>query len=99
MKAQFKTTVAVTAIAVASVIGTSGAAKAQGAPTFGQHQPPQAKATVRDILEHPEFQSDPVVQEQIDQLRDRLAEDALTQAEADDLFFRIINSRRTAHGD
>jgi len=74
-------------------------AVAQGVPTFGPHGPAQAIATVQAILENAELQDDPAAQKQIDQLRDMLAGDALTKAEADELFSKVINSKGTTNDD
>ncbi|WP_152610778.1 hypothetical protein [Ruegeria sp. ANG-R] len=66
-------------------------AAAQGVPVMG----PQSIVELRAILEIALLQDDPAVQEQLDELREHLAEEALTREEADELYSNILNSKGT----
>ncbi|KIC36092.1 hypothetical protein RA27_22380 [Ruegeria sp. ANG-R] len=56
---------------------------------------PQSIVELRAILEIALLQDDPAVQEQLDELREHLAEEALTREEADELYSNILNSKGT----
>lgn len=81
-------------MAVCGVAGSTVAAKAQDVPADGAALFGIAdRQEIRDILTNADLQDDPAVQAKIAQLRDRLAANALSASEAEDLYLDITTSK------
>ena len=76
------------------VCASTGAAIAQDVPADGAALFGIAdRQEIRDILTNADLQDDPAVQAKIAQLRDRLAANALSASEAEDLYLDITTSK------